>query len=111
MGEYQMVGSRECPLMARLAEWLRAVGRRRAGRCQRAGCAARRAAHQAGRSRTERQMSEAEEGLYAELLNTGSSAWSELHGTVTSQLTAPVTMPDGTTSDLPMAAVRGAIRN
>ena len=26
MGEYQMVGSRERPLMARLAEWLRALG-------------------------------------------------------------------------------------
>ncbi len=106
MGEYQMVGSRERPLMARLAEWLRALGVD-----ELAGVSEQVAQH-AGpltklAARAERQMSEAEEGLYAELLNTGSSAWSELHGTVTSQLTAPVTMPDGTTSDLPMAAVRG----
>ena len=34
-------------------------------------------------------MREAEEGLYAELATTGSSAWARLHADVTSQLTAP----------------------
>jgi pepF/M3 family oligoendopeptidase len=52
-------------------------------------------------------MSEAEEGLYSELLASGSTAWSQLHHVVTSQLTATVTMPDGTMPSLPMAAIRG----
>ncbi len=39
-------------------------------------------------ARAEHQMVEAQEDLYAELRTTGSSAWSRLHGDVTSQLTA-----------------------
>jgi pepF/M3 family oligoendopeptidase len=53
------------------------------------------------------QMTEHEEGLYAELVNTGSSAWGQLHSVVTSQLSAEVHHPDGTTSRMPMAAIRG----
>ena len=53
------------------------------------------------------QMSEAEEGLYAELPTTGSSAWDRLHRDVTSQLATDVAFPDGTTERLPMPAVRG----
>ena len=52
-------------------------------------------------------MNESEEGLYAELATTGSSAWARLHSDVTSQLTADVTFPDGHVERLPMPAVRG----
>jgi len=51
-------------------------------------------------------MSEVEEGLYAELVATGSTAWGQLQGVVTSQLTATVAMPDGP-QDLPITAIRG----
>ena len=46
--------------------------------------------------RSAHQMSEAEEGLYAELRTTGSSAWNRLQRDVTSQLAADVAFPDGT---------------
>ena len=106
MGEYQMVGSRQRPLMARFAEWVHSLGVNELAKVSEA------VAQHVGpltklAARAERQMSEAEEGLYGELVNTGSSAWSQLHSTVTSQMTAPVTMPDGTVSNLPMAAIRG----
>ena len=51
-------------------------------------------------------MSEAEEGLYAELGTTGSSAWGRLQSDLTSQLSVDVNLPTGTKS-MPMAAVRG----
>ena len=106
MGEYQMVGSRLRPLMARFAEWLEALG------VDQLATVSEEVAEHVGplaklAARAQRQMSEAEEGLYGELVNTGSSAWSQLHSTVTSQLTVPVAMPDGTRPDLPMSAVRG----
>ena len=94
------------PLLARLAEWVRALGvdelaavsdevREHHQPLQRLA------------TRAEHQMSEAEEGLYAELATTGSSAWSRLHGDVTSQLTTDVTFPDGRVERLSMPAVRG----
>ena len=106
MGEYQMVGSRQRPLMARLAEWFHSLG------VDELAKVSEEVTHHVGpltklAARAERQMSEAEEGLYGELVNTGSSAWSQLHSTVTSQMTAPVAMADGTVSELPMAAIRG----
>ena len=106
MGEYQMVGSRMRPLMARLAEWFQSLGVDQLAKvsdevAQHVGPLTKLAA------RAERQMSEAEESLYGELVNTGSSAWSQLHGSVTSQMTAPVAMPDGTVAWLPMAAISG----
>ena len=106
MGEYEMVGSRMRPLMARLAEWFHSLG------VDQLAEVSEEVAHHVGpltklAARSERQMTEAEEGLYGELVNTGSSAWSQLHSTVTSQMTAPVAMPDGTVSKLPMAAIRG----
>ncbi|HRB04899.1 MAG TPA: hypothetical protein PLP26_16105, partial [Ilumatobacteraceae bacterium] len=106
MGEYEMVGSRMRPLMARLAEWFHALGVDELAQvseqvAQHVGPLTKLAA------RAQRQMSEAEEGLYGELVNTGSSAWSQLHSTVTSQMTAPVAMSDGTVTELPMAAIRG----
>ena len=45
--------------------------------------------------RADHQMAEAEEGLYAELATTGSTAWDRLHADVTSQLTDVVELPDG----------------
>jgi oligoendopeptidase F len=52
-----------------------------------------------------RQMSQAEEDLYAELRPTGASAWGRLHGDMTSQLMVSVDLPDGRQS-LPMSRVR-----
>jgi oligoendopeptidase F len=51
----------------------------------------------------EHQMSEDEEGLYAELALTGGTAWNRLHGDFTSGLTATV----GLRGTLPIALVRG----
>jgi pepF/M3 family oligoendopeptidase len=57
--------------------------------------------------RAEHQMSEIEEGLYAELARSGSTAWTRLHSDVTSQLQADVCVQGEETQRLPMAAVRG----
>lgn len=106
LGEYDMVDVRQRPLTARLAAWISSLGidalatvseqvAEHHGPLEKL---ARRAAH---------QMSESEEGLYADLVSTGSSAWDMLHGVVTSQLAVPVKMPDGTAPPLPIAAVRG----
>ena len=106
MGEYQMVGSRQRPLMARFAEWLSALGVEAL-----AGVSEQVADHRGPleklATRAAHQMTEAEEGLYGELVNTGSAAWYQVFGVVTSQLTTSVAMPDGTVAELPMAAVRG----
>lgn len=56
--------------------------------------------------RSEHQMSEAEEGLFAELSTTGSAAWSRLQRDVSSQLSVEVTLAAGP-QRLPMPAVRG----
>lgn len=56
--------------------------------------------------RAERQMSEAEEALAAELELTGSSAWARLYQDVTAGITTSVDLPDGP-SELPIFAVRG----
>ena len=106
MGEFSMAESRMPPLTARLAEWVKSLGVDALAEvsgevAEHHGPLSRLAA------RAEHQMTEAEEALYAELATTGSSAWEQLHGTVTSQLTNPVRMPDGTTPDMPMAAIRG----
>jgi pepF/M3 family oligoendopeptidase len=94
------------PLLARLADWINALGAEGlagvstevADHLQPLSRLAERAAH---------QMSESEEGLYAELTTTGSSAWGRLHQDVTSQLAADVQFPDGRTERLPMPAIRG----
>jgi oligoendopeptidase F len=93
------------PLLARLADWMQALGadalaelseqvREHLGPMRRLAA---RAAH---------QMSEREEHLYAELSSTGSGAWSRLQRDLTSQLSADVELPDGT-KRLSMPAVRG----
>ena len=94
------------PLLARLADWVNALGadelatvsEQTREHLEPMRRLALRAAH---------QMNETEEGLYAELATTGSSAWSRLHAEVTSQLTGEVTFPDGRVERLPMPAVRG----
>jgi oligoendopeptidase F len=56
--------------------------------------------------RAERQMSEPEETLAAELELTGSSAWARLYQDVTAGITTTVALPDGA-EELPIFAVRG----
>ena len=102
----EMVEARRRPLMARLAEWLKSLG------VEELAAVSTEVAEHRGTldrlaERAERQMTEAEESLYAELVGSGSSAWAQLQGTVTSQLTATVHMPDGTSVEHPMTVVRG----
>ena len=105
LSELDVLGSRVAPLLARLAVFVDAHGvdalasvsdeaRDHHGPLTRLAA---RSAH---------QMSEVEEGLYAELSTTGSSAWGRLQADVTSQLTIDVELPSGRTR-LPMPAVRG----
>jgi len=103
--ELEALEARGRPLLARLVEWVAALGvdalatvsveaREHLGPLRRLA------------ERAEHQMSEIEEGLYAELSMSGSNAWAGLHGDVTSQLHADVELPDGA-QRLPMATVRG----
>lgn len=98
--------SRITPLLARLADWVHALGvddlARLSGEVE-----AHRGPLTRLDARTAHQMTESEEGLYAELSTTGSGAWSRLQRDITSQLTTEVAMTDGTTPRLPMPAVRG----
>jgi pepF/M3 family oligoendopeptidase len=94
------------PLLARLAEWVRALGVDELAAVSDEIREHLQPLHRLA-TRAEHQMSEAEEGLYAELATTGSAAWSRLHGDVTSQLTTDVTFPDGHAERLSMPAVRG----
>lgn len=93
------------PLLARLADWVHALGVD-----ELAGVSIEVAEHAEPlrrlAARAAHQMSEAEEHLYAALSTTGSTAWSRLQRDVTSQLTATVAAPDGP-RELPMPAVRG----
>jgi pepF/M3 family oligoendopeptidase len=104
--ELDTLDARQRPLSARLAEWVRSLGVDALATVSPAVTEHRGPLLKLAQ-RAEHQMSEAEEGLYAELTTTGSSAWGKLHSDVTSQLTAAVEMPDGTRQILPMAAVRG----
>jgi oligoendopeptidase F len=98
--------SRISPMLARLADWVHALGVDELARVSTEV-----AAHHGPLSRLDErsghQMSEAEEGLYAELSTTGSGAWGRLQRDVTSQLATDVAFPDGATQHLPMPAVRG----
>ncbi|QYG94145.1 M3 family oligoendopeptidase [Iamia sp. SCSIO 61187] len=53
------------------------------------------------------QMSEAEEGLAAELGLTGGRSWARLHGEMTATLTATVDLPDEGPTDMPVTEARG----
>lgn len=105
MSEIDVVGASMRPLLARLAEWVKALG---ADELAVVSTEARDHIGPLSRfaERATHQMSEAEEHLYAELSTTGSGAWGRLQSDVTSQLTTEVDLPDGLTT-LPMPAVRG----
>ncbi len=94
------------PLLARLADWVHALGVAELARVS-----AEVAQHEGPLTRLDdraaHQMTEAEEGLYAQLSTTGSGAWGRLQNDLTSQLTAEVEFPDGRTESMPMPAVRG----
>ncbi|MFA5775413.1 MAG: M3 family oligoendopeptidase [Ilumatobacteraceae bacterium] len=105
LSELETLDARVAPLIARLADWIASLGadalatvsneaREHLGPLQRLA------------ARAKHQMSELEEGLYAELGTTGSSAWGRLQGDLTSQLTTEVELPMGA-REMPMAAVRG----
>ncbi|MDW3213507.1 MAG: M3 family oligoendopeptidase [Ilumatobacteraceae bacterium] len=94
------------PLLARLADWVHALGVDDLAGVSTA-VAEHRGPLQRLDERASHQMSEREEGLYAELSTTGSGAWGRLMQDVTSQLTTDVEFPDGRTETLPMPAVRG----
>jgi pepF/M3 family oligoendopeptidase len=57
------------------------------------------------KTEAEHQMSPAEEALAVELNLTGGSAWSKLHGNLTSQLTVPIER-DGEVQRVPMSVAR-----
>ena len=105
--EVLTVEARVKPLLARLADWMGALNdsadalaSHSTVAAEHAGPLLRLAAQSA------HQMSEAEEGLYAELSTVGSTSWNNLHRDVTSQLSVDVELPSGTVR-LPMPAVRG----
>jgi oligoendopeptidase F len=105
LSELEVLDSRLRPLFARLAEWVNSLG---VGAL--ADVSSEVAEHRGPlnflAARAAHQMSESEEGLYAELSTTGSTAWERLHADVTSQLTEVVELPDGAQA-MPMAAIRG----
>jgi pepF/M3 family oligoendopeptidase len=97
--------ARISPLLARLADWVASLD---ANALKQVSDEAREHLGPLLRlqDRAIHQMSEAEEGLYAELGTTGSSAWGRLQSDLTSQLSVDVHLPTGTKS-MPIAAVRG----
>jgi len=110
LSEVQVLIARSAPLLARLADWIDALHVGSGGPDDLASVSSEAAEH-AGpllrlAERSAHQMDEAEESLYAELTNVGSTAWGRLQGDITSQLSINVELPDGTTN-LPMPAVRG----
>jgi pepF/M3 family oligoendopeptidase len=105
LSEMETLDARVSPLLARLADWVAALGTE-----QLAEVSTEARDHlgplERLQARAEHQMSEVEEGLYSELGTTGSSAWGRLQGDLTSQLSTEVHLPTGTKT-MPMAAVRG----
>ena len=105
LSEMETLDARVSPLLARLADWVAALG------TEQLATVSTEARDHLGplerlQARAEHQMSEVEEGLYSELGTTGSSAWGRLQGDLTSQLNTEVHLPTGTKT-MPMAAVRG----
>ncbi len=95
------------PLLARLADWVHSLGVDNL-----ATVSTEVSDHHGPLTRLDEraghQMSESEEGLYAELSTTGSGAWGRLQSDITSQLTTDVTVPRrACTETMPMPAVRG----
>jgi pepF/M3 family oligoendopeptidase len=94
------------PLLARLADWVHALG------VEQLAAVSDAVAEHLGPlarldERSSHQMSEAEEGLFAELMTSGVSAWSRLQRDTTSQLTTDVVFADDHIEQMPIAAVRG----
>ena len=106
MSQLYTENARLVPLLARLADWVHALGVD-----ELAAVSGEVAEHRGPLTRLDErashQMSESEEALYAELSTTGSAAWGRLQRDVTSQLTTEVDMPDGDPETLPMPAIRG----
>lgn len=105
LSEMETLDARVSPLLARLADWVAALG------AEHLATISTQARDHVGplkrlQARAEHQMSESEEGLYSELGTTGSSSWGRLQGDLTSQLSTEVHLPSGTKT-MPMAAVRG----
>jgi len=105
MSELEPAEATMRPLLARLADWVAALGAESLAAVsdevtEHLGPLSRFA------ERAEHQMTETEEHLYAELSSTGSGAWGRLQRDVTSQLCADVALPAGNAT-LPMPAVRG----
>jgi oligoendopeptidase F len=94
------------PLLARLADWVHSLGLN-----ELATVSEEVSEHLGPLARLDErsayQMSESEEGLFAELSATGSSAWGRLQQDVTSQLKGTVEFPTGEAEVLPMPAIRG----
>ncbi|CAN5644969.1 M3 family oligoendopeptidase [soil metagenome] len=108
--ELSAVGARLTPLLARFADWVHAIYEGSGGP-EALNALSELAADHVGpltrlAERSAHQMTELEEGLYAQLTTVGSSAWSRLQADLTSQLTAPIEM-DGVVSTRPIATVRG----
>jgi pepF/M3 family oligoendopeptidase len=101
LGSLQELSARIQPLLARLAEWVAALGVDEL--CDVSSEASdHRGPLERLAARTAHQMSEAEEGLYAELSTNGPGAWARLHADLTSQLSTTV---NG--EPTPINAVRG----
>jgi pepF/M3 family oligoendopeptidase len=109
LSELEVIESRHRPLLGRLAEWISALGVDALAEVS-PEVAEHRGPLTLLAARADHQMAEAEEGLYAELSNTGSTAWERLHSDLTSQLKEQVELPGGAQT-LPMAAVRGLATN
>lgn len=103
--ELGVIDSQRQPLLARLADWVSSLGVDALARVS-SEVSEHRGPLTILAARAVHQMTESEEGLYAELTNTGSTAWDRLHSDVTSQLTEVVDLP-GRAERLPMAAIRG----
>jgi oligoendopeptidase F len=105
LSELEVIESQQRPLFARLAEWVNSLG------VDALAAVSSEVAEHHGpltflAARAEHQMAESEEGLYAELSTTGSTAWERLHADVTSQISEVVELPTGAET-MPMAAIRG----
>ncbi len=99
------IEARLTPLVARLADWVSAL-HSGSGGPQSLAAHSTAAAEHAGpllrlAARAAHQMSESEEGLYAELATVASTSWANLQRDVTSQLSVDVQLPTGrrTTAD------------
>jgi hypothetical protein len=102
LSELEVIESQQRPLLGRLAAWVGSLGVDALAEVS-SEVAEHRGPLTLLAARADHQMAEAEEGLYAELSTTGSTAWGRLHSDVTSQLNESVELPVGPRT-LPMAS-------